>query len=211
MPSRARKRRGRARMTVHERPSEATSGSGNCIGRFAREDPPTAGRNRGRFKMVETQLAAGVHTDRDSVSSTLFGGRKSACMSLPSTRMRASVDYLGADAHSLLGSWRAEGFRRRDLLTPWSRSLHRRHRVCLAALRGAGWNRSAAEATVRLAAAGALEGAAAALRQGAGDDRVRALVDRALRRLSLVADLETGSVTAAIVLASADIETHAQD
>ena len=118
---------------------------------------------------------------------------------------------LRTDAHSLLGSWRAEGFRRRDLLTPWSRDLHRRHRVCLAALRGGGWNRAAAEATVRLAAAGALEGAAAALRQGAGDDRVRALVDRALRRLSLVADLETGSVTAAIVLASADIETHAQD
>ena len=54
---------------------------------------------------------------------------------------------------------------------------------------GAGWNRAAAEMRVRLAAAGALEGAAAEVRHGARDDRVRALVDRALRRLSLVADL----------------------
>ena len=38
-----------------------------------------------------------------------------------------------------------------------------------------------------------LEGAAATLRQGAADDRVRALVDRALRRLSLAADLDTES------------------
>jgi len=65
----------------------------------------------------------------------------------------------------------------------------RRHRVCLAALRGAGWNRAAAEMRVRLAAAAALEGAALEVRHGARDDRVRALVDRALRRLSLVADL----------------------
>ena len=36
----------------------------------------------------------------------------------------------------------------------------------------------------------ASEGAAAALREGAGDDRVRVVVVRALRRLSLVADLE---------------------
>lgn len=46
---------------------------------------------------------------------------------------------------------------------------------------------------VRLAAAAALEGAAAAVRHGAHDDRVRALVDRALRRLSLVEDLEAES------------------
>ena len=65
----------------------------------------------------------------------------------------------------------------------------RRQRVYRAALRGAAWNRAAAEMRVRLAAAAALEGAAAAVRHGARDDRVRALVDRALRRLSLVADL----------------------
>ena len=91
------------------------------------------------------------------------------------------------------------------------RELYRRHRVCLAALRGAGWDRAAAEAGVRQAAAVALEGAAAALRQDAGDDRVRALVDRALRRLSLAADLETGSTRVAVVLADADVETHRQD
>ena len=68
----------------------------------------------------------------------------------------------------------------------------RRHRVCLAALRGAGWNRAAAEMRVRLAAAAALEDAAAEVRHGARDDRVRALVDRVLRRLSLVADLAVG-------------------
>ena len=34
------------------------------------------------------------------------------------------------------------------------------------------------------------------------------MVDRALRRLSLVADLETGSTAAAGVLAGSDIETH---
>lgn len=92
-----------------------------------------------------------------------------------------------------------------------SRDLHRRHRVCLAALRGAGWDRAAAEAGVRVAAAAALERAAAALRQGAEDDRVRALVDRALRRLSLAADLETDLTEGAIVLARADVETHGLD
>ena len=69
----------------------------------------------------------------------------------------------------------------------------RRQRVLRAALRKAAWNRAAAEVRVRLAAAAALEGAAAAVRHGARDDRVRALVDRALRRLSLVADLEAES------------------
>ena len=64
----------------------------------------------------------------------------------------------------------------------------RRQRVYRAALRGAAWNRAAAEMRVRLAAAAALEGAAA-VRHGARDDRVRARVDRAVRRLSLVADL----------------------
>lgn len=70
-----------------------------------------------------------------------------------------------------------------------SLEVSRRQRVCLAVLRGAGWNRAAAEMRVRLAAAAALEGAAAEVRHGARDDRVRALLDRALRRLSLVADL----------------------
>ena len=67
--------------------------------------------------------------------------------------------------------------------------MRRRRRVCLAVLRGAAWNRAAAEMYARLAAAAALERAAAEVRHGARDNRVRALVDRALRRLSLVADL----------------------
>ena len=78
-----------------------------------------------------------------------------------------------------------------DLLHPETpHAFGRRRRVYQAALRGAGWNRVVAAERVRQAAAAALEGAAAAIRH-AGDDRVRALVDRALRRLSLVADLET--------------------
>lgn len=70
-----------------------------------------------------------------------------------------------------------------------SLEVSRRQRVCLAVLRGARWSRAAAEMRVRLAAAAVLEGAAAEMRHGARDDRVRALLDRALRRLSLVADL----------------------
>ena len=55
----------------------------------------------------------------------------------------------------------------------------------------------------------ALEGAAPALRGGTGDDRVRAMViGPALRRLSLMADLETGLTAAAGVLAGSGIETH---
>ena len=72
----------------------------------------------------------------------------------------------------------------------------RRRRIYLATLRGAGWNRAAAQMRVRLAAAAALEGAAAAVRHGAHDDRVRASVGRAIRRLSLVADLEADSAVA---------------
>ena len=48
-------------------------------------------------------------------------------------------------------------------------------------------------------------------KQGTGDDRVRALVDRALRRLSLAADLESGSTAVAVVLARAAVETHGRD
>ena len=64
--------------------------------------------------------------------------------------------------------------------------VSRRRRVCLAMLRGAAWNRGAAEMYARLAAA--LESAAAEVRHAVRDAR-GALVDRALRRLSLVADL----------------------
>ena len=67
-----------------------------------------------------------------------------------------------------------------------TRDISRRRRVRLTVLRGAAWNRAAAEMRARLASAAALEGAAAEVRHGARDDRVRALVDRALRRLSLV-------------------------
>ena len=74
-----------------------------------------------------------------------------------------------------------------------SPDVRRRRRIYLAALRGAGWNRAAAQMRVRSAATAALESAAAEVRHGAHDDRVRALVDRAIRRLSLVADLEAES------------------
>ena len=43
------------------------------------------------------------------------------------------------------------------------------------------------------------------------DDRGRALADRALRRPSLAADLETGSTAVAAVLARAAVETYGQD
>lgn len=71
-----------------------------------------------------------------------------------------------------------------------ARRLQRRARLILAMLKGAEWNRAVAAARVRDMAAVALEEAASALRNAADDNRVRALVDRALRRLSLVADLE---------------------
>ena len=67
----------------------------------------------------------------------------------------------------------------------------RRRRVFLAALQGAGWNRDTASARVRTLAADALEAAGVEVRRGR-DDRVRALVDRAVRRLTLVAELEAG-------------------
>jgi len=75
--------------------------------------------------------------------------------------------------------------------------VSRRQRVYRAALRGAAWNRAAAAMRVRSAAAAALERAAVEALHGARDDRVRALVDRALRRLSLVADLEAETHEAA--------------
>ena len=90
------------------------------------------------------------------------------------------------------------------MLHSGTRDIRRRRRVCLAVLRGAAWNRAAAEMNARLAAAAALEGAAAEVRHGARDDRVRALVDRALRRLSLVADL--AEAESADLLSSPDLE-----
>ena len=69
--------------------------------------------------------------------------------------------------------------------------VRRRRRVFLAVLQGAAWNRAVAAAPVRDLAAGALEAAGAEVRRGR-NGRVRALVDRAVRRLTLVADLEAG-------------------
>ncbi len=59
----------------------------------------------------------------------------------------------------------------------------------LTVLRCARWDRSAAREYTRELAAMALENAAKALRVR-DDDRVRALIERALRRIALVADLE---------------------
>ena len=59
----------------------------------------------------------------------------------------------------------------------------------LTVLRCAQWDRSAAGEHARELAATALENAAKALRVR-DDDRVRALIERALRRIALVSDLE---------------------
>ena len=69
--------------------------------------------------------------------------------------------------------------------------VRRRRRLLGAALQGVAWNRDAAVERVPALAASALEAAGGAARQGK-DGRVRALVDRAVRRLTLVADLEAG-------------------
>ncbi len=69
-------------------------------------------------------------------------------------------------------------------------AVWRRRRLFVAVLTRAGWKRDAAAAGVRELAAVALESAAGELRRGR-DGRVRALVDRALRRLGLLADLES--------------------
>lgn len=65
----------------------------------------------------------------------------------------------------------------------------RRRRLLVAVMKGAGWNRRIAEARTRALAAEALQTAAGEVLAGR-DGRVRALVDRAVRRLGLVADLE---------------------
>ena len=59
----------------------------------------------------------------------------------------------------------------------------------LTVLRCARWDRSAAGEYARELAATALENAAKALRLR-HDDRVRALLERAMRRIALVTDLE---------------------
>ena len=69
--------------------------------------------------------------------------------------------------------------------------VRRRRRLLRVALQGASWNRDAAAERVRALAARALETAGVEVRRGK-DGRVRALVDRAVRRLTLVADLEAG-------------------
>lgn len=66
----------------------------------------------------------------------------------------------------------------------------RRRRLCLALLRGMQWNRPLAETQARALAAEALQAAAVEV-LAARDKRVRVLVNRAVRRLSIVADLET--------------------
>ena len=65
----------------------------------------------------------------------------------------------------------------------------RQRRLLVAVMKGAGWNRRIAEARTRALAAEALRTAAGEVLAGR-DGRVRALVDRAVRRLGLVADLE---------------------
>ena len=71
-----------------------------------------------------------------------------------------------------------------------STEIRRRRRLLLASLRCHRWNRSSAAARGRELAPGALETAAAALRTRQ-DDQVRAAIDRAMRRITLAADLES--------------------
>lgn len=65
----------------------------------------------------------------------------------------------------------------------------RRQRLLVAVMKGAGWNRRTAETQMRTLAAEALQVAAGEV-LASRDNRVRALVERAVRRLRLVADLE---------------------
>lgn len=63
----------------------------------------------------------------------------------------------------------------------------------LALLRGSGWRRTLAAERARELAAASLETAAREVRRGRlHDERTRAFVERAIRRLDLVADLESG-------------------
>ena len=73
--------------------------------------------------------------------------------------------------------------------------VRRQGRLLVALLKRFRWNRETAAARARELAAEALEAAALEVRAGQSrDDRTRALVGRALRRLGLVADLESGVV-----------------
>lgn len=65
-----------------------------------------------------------------------------------------------------------------------------RRRLVAAALRGTAGNRNVAALHARTLAADALEEAAGLLRERGRDGRVRALVNRAIRRAGLAADLE---------------------
>ena len=67
--------------------------------------------------------------------------------------------------------------------------MRRRRRAMLALLRGFRWQRPPAAARARELAAEALEVAAVEVR-ARRDDRVRAAIERAVRRLALVVDLE---------------------
>ncbi len=80
----------------------------------------------------------------------------------------------------------------REVMHPGgSFEVRRRRRAMLALLRGFRWDRPAAAARARELAAEALESAGAQVRRGReSDDRARALVERAVRRLGLVAHLE---------------------
>ena len=80
---------------------------------------------------------------------------------------------------------------RRKLYFGISEEMLRRRRMMFAVLRGCAWNQDRAAARVRELAAAALEGAAAAA-LAHQDDRVRAGVERAMRRVALAADLEAG-------------------
>jgi hypothetical protein len=71
-----------------------------------------------------------------------------------------------------------------------SAAFRTRHRLVAAALRGTAGDRNVAARRSRALAADALEEAAGLMRERGRDDRVRALVNRALRRTGLAADLE---------------------
>ncbi|MYD88134.1 MAG: hypothetical protein F4137_09045 [Acidobacteria bacterium] len=71
-----------------------------------------------------------------------------------------------------------------------SADFRARRRLVAAALRGTVGDRNVASLHARTLAADALEEAAGLLRERGRDGRVRALVNRAIRRAGLAADLE---------------------
>lgn len=74
-------------------------------------------------------------------------------------------------------------------LDRWSLDGRQLRRLVIALLHGARWNRRRAEAQARTRAADALHAAARAVAAG-DDDRVRTLVARAHRRLSVLEKLK---------------------